>query len=131
MSPVSCLLSYVSCLIARRLPEPRVRLCLPLLLPRAATLFFCVCLCLLLPPVQLWGSQPMFVPRILNLAKVKHELLQPQPTTHDARRGRRDSEAAGAAVARWRVWSADMHVGPIGDLKQVPAAHAARLLTVG
>ena len=73
----------------------------------------------------------MFVPRILNLAKVKDELVQWQPAPHDARRGRRDSEAAAAAVARWRVWSADMHVGPIGDLKQVPAAHATRLLTVG
>jgi hypothetical protein len=54
----------------------------------------------------------MFVPRILNLAKVKDALIQGETASGQAARAR-------PPVSRWRVWSADMHIGPISDLKQV------------
>jgi hypothetical protein len=67
----------------------------------------------------------MFVPRILNLAKVKDSLIQGAGAP---------GQAVGTRprVSRWRVWSADMHIGPIADLKQVvqdrPARPAPRIL---
>lgn len=61
---------------------------------------------------QVWNSTPMFVPRILNLAKVKDTLIQGETAFKQTTRLR-------PPVSRWRVWSADMHIGPISDLKQV------------
>jgi hypothetical protein len=62
--------------------------------------------------LQVWNSTPMFVPRILNLAKVKDALVQGETASGQAARAR-------PPVSRWSVWSADMHIGPISDLKQV------------
>lgn len=84
--------------------------------------------------VQLWNSTPLFVPRILNVAKAKDKLivpsatpdpLAPMPNTAGGKqiagRGAEILEEAASGVSRWVVWSSDMHIGPISDLKQVAA----------
>jgi len=84
---------------------------------------------------ELWGSTPLFVPRILNVAKAKDKLIQSTPPAPQDSRGmeKRNAEAGHlptnggaenkegkvAEVSRWTVWSADMHIGPASDLKQI------------
>lgn len=46
------------------------------------------------------------MPRILNLAKDKQSLVANKST-------------GVGRVSRYRVWSSDLHIGPIGDVKQV------------
>jgi hypothetical protein len=89
---------------------------------------------------------PVFVPRILNVAKVKQRLIEDGAARggreREERGGGRAGERVGARggnvdsggdsgtasaggggggdeVTRWMVWSSDMHIGPIADLKQV------------
>mmetsp|Transcript_81970 Transcript_81970/g.220122 ORF Transcript_81970/g.220122 Transcript_81970/m.220122 type:complete len:814 (+) Transcript_81970:462-2903(+) len=83
------------------------------------------------------SRRPLLVPRILNLAKDKEHLV-----VHDGGRvkgssipERRDGgkrlgipSTAGSGidppgVRRIVAWSADLHVGPIGDLKEILRAH--------
>lgn len=84
--------------------------------------------------LQLWNSTPLFVPRILNVAKAKDKLIVPSATPdrlapvpnaagskQTAGRGAEILEETASGVSRWVVWSSDMHIGPISDLKQVAA----------
>ena len=86
----------------------------------------------------LWHGQEcrknvMLVPRILNVAKVKQQLIA-DPATYDSAGGVGETSIAGGAgcsgategpsaepgsVSRWIIWSSDMHIGPISDLKQI------------
>ncbi|EKX54020.1 hypothetical protein GUITHDRAFT_100270 [Guillardia theta CCMP2712] len=54
---------------------------------------------------DMWNSRPMMVPRILNLAKPKNSLIT--------------GGRGGDSVYRYRLWSSDMHIGPIGDVKRI------------
>ena len=62
-----------------------------------------------------WGSKLKLVPRILNLAKDKPQLI-------GSRNGPR----------RYVVWNADLHIGPVGDVKSLLRGHGVlvRSMTV-
>jgi hypothetical protein len=85
-----------------------------------------------------WGSRLDFVPRILNLAKDKASLVTESDGT--AITGRHTAHAQQASGGhkdeprRFVVWSADLHIGPVGDVKELLRGHGVlvspvRLLT--
>lgn len=62
----------------------------------------------------LWGSAPVMVPRVLNLAKDKRGLIE--------------ARWEAKKQLRYLGWSSDLHIGPIGDVKGVLRALGVEVL---
>ena len=82
-----------------------------------------------------WGSKLKLVPRILNLAKDKPQLIGngndvvDNTTTFAAAV---DSSSSRNGPRRYVVWNADLHIGPVGDVKSLLRGHGVlvRSMTV-
>lgn len=76
-----------------------------------------------------WGSRLRLVPRILNLAKDKARLVSDPERNEAGISGHRPAGPVGAGRGtkdeprRLVVWSADLHIGPVGDVKELLRGH--------